>query len=179
MTRNDSLCHFMHETTGQTGEYWECGTFRGECAFYVKQNMNTRHDSRTMRLFDTFSGQPASGPYDIHQVGSMNETSREVVETQFAGQSGIHIHQGVMPATFAGLENCVISVANIDVDNHDAVRDCLSFIYPRVPSGGYIVLDDYWCPDCPGAKKATDEFFAGKPEVLTCVASPQVYFVKL
>jgi hypothetical protein len=134
---------------------------------------------RTMRLFDTFSGQPASGPYDIHQIGSMNGTSEELVSGLFSGYTNVYIHQGIMPITFSGLESSIISVANIDVDNHDAVKVCLEFIYTRVPSGGYIALDDYWCPDCPGAKNATDDFLADKPEKLLCVASPQVYFIKL
>ncbi len=108
----------------------------------------------------------------------MNDTSYELVANLFSVYSGVHIHQGIMPATFSGLENSVISVANIDVDNHDAVKACLEFIYPRVPSGGYIVLDDYHCGSCPGAKKATDDFMRDKPETLRCIASPQVYFIK-
>lgn len=176
MSRIDSLCLFMRNTTGQGGEYWECGTFRGECAIYVKQSMGD--SPRTMRLFDTFSGQPASGPYDTHPVGSMAGTSIEVVRDLFAGQSGVYIHQGIMPATFAGLEGTVISVANIDVDNHDAVKACLEFVYPRVPAGGYIALDDYGCPACPGAKKATDDFLADKPEKLEPNGEP-VHFIKL
>lgn len=169
----------MALTSGQSGEYWECGTFRGEGAIYVKETMVKHDDHRIMRLFDTFSGQPASGPYDTHQVGSMAGTSQEVVETLFAPHSGIHIHQGIMPATFAGLEGAVISVANIDVDNHDAVKACLEFVYPRVLAGGFIVIDDYGCPACPGAKKATDDFLADKPESLGSYASPQHHFIKL
>lgn len=176
MSRIDSLRSFMDATSGQGGEYWECGTFRGECAFIVKNHM--ANSARTMRLFDTFSGQPASGPYDTHAVGSMAGTSQQLVTDLFSGHSGVYIHQGVMPATFAGLESCIISVANIDVDNHDAVKACLEFVYPRVPSGGYIALDDYGCPACPGAKKATDDFLADKPEKLALSAEP-VHFIKL
>lgn len=177
MSRLAALCSFVDATTSQGGEYWECGTFRGDCAIVIKNHMG--QSARTMRLFDTFSGQPASGPHDIHLVGSMAGTSQQIVEDLFAGQSGVHIHQGIMPATFSGLEDCIISVANIDVDNHDAVKACLEFVYPRVPPGGYIVLDDYGCPNCPGAKKATDDFLIGKPETLESLASPQVHFVKL
>lgn len=178
MTRNDALCDFVRKTTGQGGEYWECGTFQGECAFYVKTQAITG-SPRTMRLFDTFSGQPASGPYDMHPVGSMDGTSEQMVVDLFSGHSDVYIHQGVMPATFSGLEDCVISVANIDVDNHDAVKACLEFIYPRVQPGGYIALDDYGCPACPGAKKATDDFLADKPERLELISAPPVHFIKL
>lgn len=179
MSRIQALCSFMTATSTQSGEYWECGTFRGECAIEVKRHMVD--SPRTMRLFDTFCGQPASGPHDIHKVGSMAGTSRQVVEDLFAGQPNVTIHEGVMPATFVGLEDSVISVANIDVDNHDAVRDCLAFIYPRVPPGGYIVLDDYNCPACPGAKKATNDFLSDKPEQLVTNGpfNPQAYFIKL
>ncbi len=178
MSRLAILSSFMDATTGQGGEYWECGTFRGDAALYVKERMI---GPRTMRLFDTFCGQPTSGPHDIHKVGSMAETSYDLVSGLFSGHANVYIHQGIMPATFAGLEDSVISVANIDVDNHDAVRDCLAFIYPRVPPGGYIVLDDYNCPACPGAKKATNDFLSDKPEQLVTNGpfNPQAYFIKL
>lgn len=166
------------ESTG--GEVWECGAYRGDMASWMKRALTGAHASRTLRIFDTFTGQPFSGPHDHHPAGSMNETDQATVEALFSGMSGVVIHSGIMPVTFAGLEDRVISVVNIDVDNHDSVRDCLAFLYPRVHAGGYIVLDDYGCSNCPGAKVATDAFMAGKPEHLVVnYAGPQAHFIKL
>jgi len=175
MSREVAISLGIESTQSFNGEIWECGTFRGDMAAH----MSGCAQDRTIRLFDTFNGQPYSGPHDIHKVGSMNGTSYQLVEERFESRPNIKIHSGIMPFTFSGLEDSVISVVNIDVDNHDSVRDCLTFVYPRVHPGGYIVLDDYGCPDCPGAKKATDEFLADKPERLVGHMNPQAYFVKI
>jgi O-methyltransferase len=173
MSREEFIASCIRNTADIGGEYWECGTFQGDLAAQVQPHMI----GRTMRLFDTFCGQPYSGPYDKHKVGSMNQTSMDTVSARFADASDVYIHPGIMPMTFAGLESSIISVANIDVDNHDSVRDCLTFIYSRAHKGAYIILDDYCCPDCPGARKATDEFLGDKPEKLLFINS-QAYIIK-
>ncbi len=90
------------------------------------------------------------------------------------------IHAGLIPETFVGLEDSVISLAHIDVDQYQAVLDCLSFIYPRMLKGGWIVLDDYACPGCPGATRAVDEYLVDKPEkpVITD-GTPQAVLIRL
>lgn len=178
MSRAHALTNLLNATSGHNGEYWECGAFRGDLVSDILGlNSGT---SRIFRLFDTFSGQPYSGPHDFHLAGSMNETSCNEVCERFAGMSNVVIHSGIMPETFAGLENKTISVANIDVDNYDSVKACLEWVYPRVHSGGYIVVDDYTCGGCLGAKIATDEFLTDKPELLTGDdGHAGAYFVKL
>lgn len=185
MPREDAIMRGIAATEPQGGEIWECGVFRGDLIEWMllppwsdsPLKLDVSH--RQLRLFDTFTGQPFSGPHDVHLVGSMNETDQATVIARFAPFPNVTIHPGIMPATFAGLEDRLISVVNIDVDNHDSVRDCLTFLYPRVHAGGYIILDDYGCPNCPGAKVATDAFMADKPEHLVVGPGPQAHFIKL
>ncbi len=172
------LILFFNGVDATQGEIWECGVFQGNTAFQVK---NYAGPHRVMRLFDTFCGMPVSGPHDTVAIGEMNDTSLERVKELMAGQENVFFYPGVMPATFAGLEDRTISVVNIDVDQYESVKACLEFLYPRVHKGGHIILDDYNCKDCPGAKLATDEFMADKPEQIIRSAHPcssQVYFVK-
>jgi O-methyltransferase len=132
---------------------------------------------RLVRAFDTFAGMPVSGPLDTHLVGAF-EVAAGKTEALLV-PLGVRIHSGVMPDTFVGLEGSAISVAHIDVDQYDSVRDCLAFIYPRLQSGGVVVIDDYNCHGCPGAKQAVDEFMVGKPETLReTPQTPQVWFQK-
>ncbi len=174
------MSHFeiLHKAVHSTkGEIWECGVFRGDTA----EQLAITAPGRTLRLFDTFTGMPVSGPHDIHEVGSFSNTSEVFVREKMAPYLGVRFHVGRMPETFAGLEDSQIGVINIDVDQYESVRACLEFAYPRVAQGGYIVLDDYNCKNCPGAKKAVDEFMMGKPEVLLTSEdnnNPQAYFIK-
>ncbi len=175
MSREDTIYQAIDKAP--PGEIWECGVFRGDNALNMRAHIAGR---RTLRLFDTFTGQPYSGPHDTHEVGSMNDTSLELVQARFAGDASVIIHPGAMPSTFVGLEGSIIAAVNIDVDNHDSVKACLEFIYPRVPSGGYIILDDYGCGSCPGAKLATDQFLSDKPETLSPNREgPQAFFIKI
>ncbi len=178
MSREKLISKALDETRAFNGEIWECGTFIGDMARFMADYLSP-DTHRIIRLFDTFTGQPFCGPHDIHQVGSMNETSEAFVRGRFHDYPIVHICPGVMPETFEPLADKTISVANIDVDNHDSVRDCLQFIYPRMEKGGYVILDDYWCDSCPGAKIATNDFMSDKPEqLLRAVDGPQAYFIK-
>lgn len=153
-------------TKNLSGEVWECGAFQGTNALLIKNELTKLENNRNLRIFDTFTGQPFSGPYDNHKQGSMNGTTFEIVKDKFINENNVYIHSGIMPFTFSGLENIELSLVNIDVDNYDSVKDCLEFVYPRIEIGGYIFIDDYGCPMCPGARKATNEFLIDKKEKL-------------
>lgn len=177
-TRLDLLLKAIDLTHGFEGEVWECGTWQGGTALWMKEQLK---DGRILRLFDTFCGLPVSGPLDLHRMGTMGDTSYELVRSHFEDMPDVVIHVGVMPATFAGLEDVVISVAHIDVDQYQSVKDCLEFVYPRVERGGWVFIDDYADGKCPGARRATDDFMADKPERLNASidAQPQAHFIKL
>lgn len=177
--RIKTLWDGIKATKDQPGEVWECGAWRGGTALLLKYELELKGIHKTLRLFDTFKGMPHQGPIDHHKVGSF-ESSYEEVAVLFKELSDCCIHQGVMPASFAGLEDCIISVAHIDVDQEQSVRECLEWVYPRVHSGGYIVIDDYLCKSCPGAKKAVDQFIKETGETLNVAGgtNPQAHFIK-
>ena len=49
-----------------------------------------------------------------------------------------------------------VAFAHVDVDWYDPVKCCLERIFPRLVTGGSIILDDYH--DWGGCRKATDEY---------------------
>lgn len=160
-------------------EIWECGCYKGGTALYMTQQPNI--SARKIRVFDTFCGLPNSESIDIHKIGDM---SVDYVETfNLLTPHGAEVIKGSMPDSFAGLEDCSIGVAHIDVDQYRSVKEILEWIYPRVHLGGYVIIDDYNCLDCPGAKKAVDEFMLINPIVKETFVvpgrpNPQAYFIK-
>ncbi len=176
MSRFDTIQYAICKTVAMNGEIWECGCFEGDLATAMIPFIG----GRTFRLFDTFDGMPACGPNDHHKIGSMKADRTRVFE-KFRSNEQVIIHAGRMPATFAGLEGTVISVANLDVDNEECVRECLPWLYRHIHPGGYLFIDDYNCGSCPGAKIATNEFMSDKPEELIHSYeqhSPQAYLIK-
>lgn len=58
-----------------------------------------------------------------------------------------------------------IAFAHIDVDWYDPVKHCLTTIWPKLSTGGSIILDDYF--DWGGCTAATDEFLSGRTDYRT------------
>jgi O-methyltransferase len=149
-----------------SGEFWECGVYRGGTAMMLADVLTKADDGEPrLRLFDTFSGMPAADDRrDIHRAGDFADTSAESVLQRVGGPSRARVHQGMLPGTFQGLEHASIAFAHIDLDIYQSMLDACAFIYPRLTRGGFIVFDDYGMPSCPGARQAVDEFFDQRSE---------------
>jgi O-methyltransferase len=156
------------------GEFWECGVYKGGTAMLLKQVLADCDQPRVLRLFDTFEGLPDADPgRDFHRRGQFADTSQAEVAARVGGREFVHIHAGRIPATFAGLSDARIAFAHVDVDLYESVRDCCEFIYPRLSPGAVMIFDDYGRRFCPGARKAVDEYFEDKPEVVLVLGTGQ------
>ena len=156
------------------GDVWECGVYRGGTAALMAAVMADERSAKKLHLFDSFEGMPdVDAGRDLHAKGDFARTSAESVAGYVGHPERVVMRRGMMPATFAGLEDARIALAHIDVDLYRSVKDCLAFVWPRVSPGGFVILDDYGFPSCPGARQATDEFFSGTPHVPLCLPTGQ------
>jgi O-methyltransferase len=123
---------------------------------------------------------PDTDPHrDRHRKGDFSDTSLEAVRERVGNRDVVSFHPGFIPDTFKGLEDQAIALAHIDVDIYKSVIDSCDFIYPRTLAGGFLIFDDYGFATCPGARKAVDEFFRGKPEVPLVLPTGQAVIVKM
>jgi O-methyltransferase len=137
------------------GEFVECGVYRGGTAMLLATL------GRPLHLYDTFAGMRTTDDVrDLHKAGDFADTSLESVQALVPTAV---FHPGWIPETFIDLPDR-ISFAHIDLDLYKPILDCCEHFYPRMPSGSFMVFDDYGFPSCPGARQAVDEFFADKPE---------------
>jgi O-methyltransferase len=151
------------------GSWYECGVYKGGSAMLLAGLLPKGRDT-CLRLFDTFEGMPETDPdRDIHRAGDFADTSVEAVRKRVlaatSDASRVTLHPGFIPQTFAGLEDDHIAFAHLDVDIFRSMWDCCQFIYPRLVTGGFMVIDDYGFASCPGTRQAIDEYFADKPEI--------------
>jgi predicted O-methyltransferase YrrM len=156
----------VRQAIGGPGALAECGVYRGGTARLIAELARTR--GRAVHLFDTFAGMPSSAGADPsgHRAGDFGDTSLDAVR-RFVGAAGVEFHCGFIPDTFAGVADSErFSFVHIDVDLYASVRSCLEFFHRRMRPCGVILLDDYGFPMYrDAAKRATDEFFAGRAEV--------------
>jgi len=155
--------------------------FRGGTALLQALTMHASasRQHRMLHLFDSFKGMPETVQgVDRFKRGDLSGTSVTRVEGLLKAFPFAEVHPGFIPATFVGLKVEKVCWAHIDVDIYQSVRDCISFIYPRLSPGGFMIFDDYGFPSCPGARRAEDESFANSAEVPICLPTGQCLVVK-
>jgi O-methyltransferase len=171
------LYTLLQQAAHLEGDVWECGTYKGGTAAMMAAILRDQGSVKQLHLFDTFEGMPATdATRDLHRLGDFADTSVEAV-AGYVGRPAV-LHKGLVPDTFAGLETARIAFAHIDLDIYQSIIDSLTFIWPRLSRGGFIVLDDYGFPSCPGARAAVDEFFARRSSVPLCLHTGQALLFK-
>lgn len=173
------LERLLRHTLQVTGEVLECGVYKGGTSAMLAQILEDCASNKKLYLFDTFEGMPETDKErDLHQKGDFADTSLEAVQQFVSHESRCIYKNGFIPDTFRGLEDLSVSFCHIDLDIYKSIMDSLSFIWPRMNTGGVIVFDDYGFPSCPGARDAVDEFFSSQPSVPLCLHTGQAIVIK-
>jgi O-methyltransferase len=170
---------------GIEGDLAECGVWRGGSAMMMALALR-RFGSvdRTIWLYDTFAGMTAPGGEDVQAMSGrpaaaiLAERSRDeddpfwgiapraLVESNLARTgypaANLRLVEGDVLQTLPRQAPPRLALLRLDTDWHDTTRHELETLYPRLASGGLLIVDDYgyWS----GAKKAVDEYFA-RPEI--------------
>jgi O-methyltransferase len=180
-------CYVLHTLASQaiylSGNFAECGVFRGGTAYMLATILSRSRRRKSLHLFDTFSGMPDSAvkERDGHKPGDFGDTSLgEVREYLREYETLINFYPGSIPQTFRDLEQQTYSFVYLDLDIYPATRDAITFFYPRLTPGGFIVCDDYGFPGYQAAAKAAiDEFVQDKQEAVLVLNTGQALLTKL
>ncbi len=143
-----------------SGSVAECGVYKGALSKFIHE----RVPDRTLYLFDTFQGfDPRDSEADTD--ARFRDTSEEEVLRHIGDTNGVVIRKGFFPTTTSGLEDKHFALVVIDFDKYEPTMAALEFFYPRVQSGGFIIVHDYTSPESSWAcSRALDQFLADKPE---------------
>ncbi len=164
---------FLYSTArtvaGVQGDTADIGVRYGSSSFYI---LNGLADvSRQHHLFDSFEGlsQPTASDEGANKKTHWKAGDIAVDESQTRANlsmfSNCSFYKGWVPTRFAEVADRRFAFVHVDVDLYQPTLETLQFFYERMNIGGVIVCDDYGFASCPGAKKAVDEFFAGKEMV--------------
>lgn len=172
------------EQLGIKGDFVECGVWKGGSAGILCSVIKTHGNRRSLWLFDSFEGlpQPTVQDLDGHKIKTDNgfviskgtgvlepigkcvapETAvRELLFGHLSLQEvDVHIVKGWFQETLpiAAIEK--VALLHLDGDWYESTLCCLRELYPKVQSGGYVIIDDYeyWS----GCKAAVDKYRAEK-----------------
>lgn len=177
--RKFGVLNLLKLTHSIGGEYAECGVFEGATTFFVCQALEAAGVKRRILLFDSFEGLSTPDPVDGEFWGEGYLSAPEAKARKNLAQfRNVEFYPGWIPDRFAEVTDTRFAFVHIDVDLHKPTLDSLEFFYPRMNSGGIILCDDYGYDNCPGARRAMDDFFSDKPEPLIHLPSGQGFVLK-
>ena len=175
------LISLARYATQLSGDFAECGVFKGGTALLLARVLKNRPEKK-LYLFDSFEGLPkihqekdqwfSEGQYRADSVEAVAELLKDF-------RSMIDIRRGWIPQTFRGLEDRLYAFAHLDVDLYQSALDCCNYFYPRMVPGGVLLFDEYAFAAARGEKDAVDEFFADKPESPITLPTGQAIILKV
>ncbi len=171
----------LRSIAGVDGDLAECGVRQGRSTLFMLTADLRRRD---YHLFDSFAGLSKPGEDDRDDKGRLRwaagdlSTEEALTRKHLAAFDNVHFHVGWIPGTLSSVADRIFAFVHIDVDLYEPTRDALAFFYDRTKQGGLIVCDDYGSSKCPGARKAFDEFLAGRPEGIIELPTGQAIVIK-
>ena len=164
------------------GDLAECGVYLGGTAYLIANTLErSTIRNKAVHLFDTFSGMPSSArkKRDGHRQGDFGQVNLTEVKKYLSKYRFLKYHKGLIPLTFNEVVDKIFCFVHIDVDIYPTTKDCCNFFYKRMVSGGIMLFDDYGFPNYINSeKKAVDDFFRNKTEVIIPLRSGQCLVIK-
>jgi hypothetical protein len=159
------------------GDWVECGVWKGGAAMIMAHKITKGGLPRNLYLYDTFEGMssPTDNDVDLHGTEAkqalqeqdkdlaesvwcfapLDEVKRNIASTGLEYDSVVYC-QGKVEETIPDTMPEHISLLRLDTDWYESTKHELVHLYPRLVSGGALIIDDYgfW----KGCRKAVDEF---------------------
>lgn len=137
------LCRRLESVPGAAAEL---GVYRGAFARCINMLM----PERKLYLFDSFEGFDGAEAAREQNAGTCGEGFLEAHKNTAVGQvlawmphrERIQVMPGFFPASLCGLEER-FALVSLDVDFEDTTLEGLRYFWPRMNSGGFILLHDY------------------------------------
>ncbi len=162
------------------GAIVECGVWRGGSMMAAARTLTHHKDSsRQLWLYDTFDGMSEPNEADIDFAGNqadqllmaqdkrdphsiwcrspLDEVRENVASTEYPANK-LRFVVGKVEETIPEQMPDQISLLRLDTDWYESTMHELVHLYPRLSTGGVLIIDDYghW----QGCRRAVDEYFA-------------------
>ncbi len=149
-TRRDMLVLFLRMIIDRKveGDFAELGVYKGLTAKLIHHYA----PDRRLYLFDTFEGfTERSVQSEREQTGltvggaHFADTSLEAVRKYIEPRNeNVSFHKGYFPESIPpGFNNLKFAFIHLDADLYEPTHSGLEFFYPRLSTGGIVVIHDY------------------------------------
>lgn len=142
------------------GNAAEAGVFQGDTARII----NYLLPNRKLYLVDSFAGfcnrdvnYDSQSGYSDSEEGDYQYSDDETILNRMPYKNQCKIVKGFVPESLMEIDDTFCFV-HIDMDLYIPIFEALSFFYPKMESGGYILVHDCLNPCFPGARKAVQDY---------------------
>lgn len=168
------------------GDLVECGVWKGGSAMIMALTLAQSGDlTRALYLYDTYEGMSTPTKMDVDVLGNVAEETMKHYD-RGNGRSGwcysgldevrsnlkrtgyptdlMTFVKGKVEDTIPGTIPDRIALLRLDTDFYESTYHELCHLYPRLSSGGVLILDDYghW----KGCREAVDRYFAERGQTV-------------
>lgn len=196
-----NLFHLLEQTVANNvpGDVVDLGCNAGDSTIVMQRIISALAPQKHVHAFDSFEGLPELSANDkadgVYDKGYMAAGIDRITERFKAlGLKLPQLHKGWFEATVPSELPEKISFALIDGDLYESTRHVLPHVYARMAPGAIGMIAVYYDETLlprkgisggfmsPGVKRATDEFFADKPEKVSVLYANEYsngYFRKM
>jgi hypothetical protein len=174
-----ALCNAVRYVVegGIEGAVVECGVWRGGSSMAAALMLaELGQTARELYLFDTFEGMSEPGELDrrsrdaaaaaellassgreakVWAYSPLDEVRRNLGSTGYP-MARVSFVQGKVEDTIPARAPETIALLRLDTDWYESTRHELEHLFPRLASGGVLIIDDYGAWE--GARRAVDEY---------------------
>ena len=144
------LCRRLEHVSGAAAEL---GVYRG----FFARCINLLLPERKLYLFDSFEGFGEEACASESFQAAHRNTAAEKVLAIMPHPENITLKPGFFPDSLEGLEErfCLVS---LDVDFYQTTLEGLRYFWPRLETGGCLLLHDWGSPKLPGVAEALADY---------------------
>jgi hypothetical protein len=149
------------------GDLIEAGAWRGGATIFMRALLAAYEvRDRTVWVADSFEGMPvpdlakypADEAMDLSDVEEL-AVSLEEVQRNFRRygllDNQVRFLKGWFKDSLPGAPIAQLAILRLDADLYESTMDAMKHLYPKLSTGGCVIVDDYWIPAC---KKAITDY---------------------
>ena len=140
------------------GDFFEAGVYRGGAVIFMRAVLEVCGDTnRTVWAADTFAGIPRPSKYahvedEVTQwedrwVAGLDEVKARIKRYGLLDDR-IRFLEGAFLETLPGAGLGDLAVVRLDADAYESTRDAIEILYPKIPEGGFLIIDDWHLEAC-------------------------------
>jgi hypothetical protein len=171
MRRMDNIQFCVEQALADNvpGDLIETGVWKGGATIFMRALLKAHQiHERLVWVADSFQGLPAPEPSEYPEdaafhkwEGSISipmETVRHHFEVYGLLDGQVRFLKGWFKDTLPAAPIDSLAVMRLDGDYYQSTMEALTYLYPRLSPGGYVIIDDYFA--LPPCRKAVEDYRA-------------------